>query len=264
MLLLSVYSAAAFAAPLPSCTLLADARSGRVLLRAGLCERSATPASTFKIALSLMGFDRGVLRDPHTPILQFQKGDVDWRDSWRSQTDPARWMKESVVWYSQRIVALLGRHQFENYVRTFGYGNRDLSGKPARSDGRRMEWINSSLQITPAEQLNFLQRLVTRQLPVSAAAVEQTAAILKQDMQSGGWTVYGKTGSGAYSENRDVGWFVGWAVKDRQTVVFVRQTAAESPAGPAGLLARDAFLSELPELLRKTGLEADQTSKPTD
>ena len=36
------------------CTLLVDAATGKVLVREGQCEQRVTPASTFKVALSLM------------------------------------------------------------------------------------------------------------------------------------------------------------------------------------------------------------------
>jgi beta-lactamase class D len=250
------------------CTLLADAASGRILVREGRCNSPATPASTFKIALSLMGFDSGVLQTRHAPVLQFRDGDVDWRENWRADTDPARWMKDSVVWYSQRTVGQLGRKRYATYVKNFGYGNRDLDGRPARKDGRRMEWINSSLHISPAEQLAFLSRLLNRQLKVSPAAIEQTAAILRQETQAAGWALYGKTGSGSalaapgvYSPDRSVGWFVGWASKGAQTVVFVRMAeVGDEVKGPAGLHVRDTLLTELPALLEKSGIEQTQTN----
>jgi beta-lactamase class D len=87
------------------CTILLDAASGKQLLREGQCGERVTPASTFKIAISLMGYDSGVLRDEHAPQLPFKEGYVDWRPAWRVPADPARWMQESVVWYSQQVVA---------------------------------------------------------------------------------------------------------------------------------------------------------------
>jgi beta-lactamase class D len=40
------------------CTVLADA-GGKILIEEGACGQRVTPASTFKIALSLMGYDSG-------------------------------------------------------------------------------------------------------------------------------------------------------------------------------------------------------------
>jgi hypothetical protein len=43
------------------CTAVADAASGKTLKQEGACDTRATSASTFKIAISLMGFDAGFL-----------------------------------------------------------------------------------------------------------------------------------------------------------------------------------------------------------
>ena len=51
------------------CTAMADAKTGAVLLQEGNCIDRVTPASTFKIALSLMGYDAGFLKDEHQPTL---------------------------------------------------------------------------------------------------------------------------------------------------------------------------------------------------
>jgi beta-lactamase class D len=45
------------------CTAVADVATGRVLKQDGACNQRVTPASTFKIALSLMGYDSDYLTD---------------------------------------------------------------------------------------------------------------------------------------------------------------------------------------------------------
>ncbi len=51
----------------PVCTLVVEA-DDRVLHREGRCEEPESPASTFKIALAVMGYDAGVLIGPHEPV----------------------------------------------------------------------------------------------------------------------------------------------------------------------------------------------------
>jgi beta-lactamase class D len=261
---MSLAPAAQAAAPVPAplrCTILLDAASGKQLLREGQCSERVTPASTFKIAISLMGYDSGVLRDEHAPSLPFKEGYVDWRPAWRVPTDPARWMQESVVWYSQQVVARVGLPRVQTYVDHFGYGNRDLSDTPHRAElknsGLNLAWINSSLAISADEQAAFLRKLVRRELGVKPLAYEMTARILHQPDLPNGWQVWGKTGSGSpvlqngQSDSAHAyGWFVGWASKGPRTVVFVRlaQDAQDTP-GPTGYRARDALLSELPARL---------------
>lgn len=239
------------------CTELLDATSGKQLVREGQCDRRMPPMSTFKIAISLMGYDTGVLVDEHTPTLPFKEGYVDWRPEWRVATDPSQWMEKSVVWYSQRVTEQVGQERYEAYVKRFGYGNEDLSGDPGEHNGLIGAWLNSSLQISPDEQAAFLRKLVNRKLGVSAKAYDFTGRIMRQKPLANGWDVYGKTGAGSphrpdgSSDNAHAfGWFVGWATKGERTVVFVRFGQDEKEQqGPAGFRVRDAFLGELPAML---------------
>lgn len=240
------------------CTMVADAADGDVLNQEGDCRSRVTPASTFKIAISLMGFDSGVLKDEHTPALPFKQGYADWGgDNWRQPTDAARWMKYSVVWFSQQVAQKLGQERFAEYAAAFDYGNADVSGDPGKDNGLERSWIISSLKISPAEQIDFLTRLVNRKLPVSAHAIDMTERIIEVDEIEGGWTVHGKTGSaaprkadGSFDRARSYGWYVGWAEKDGRTLVFARLNQDEKKeVGPAGIRARDGLLKDLPALL---------------
>lgn len=240
-----------------SCTLLGDAATGRLLKQEGSCDEAITPASTFKIAISLMGYDSGLLKNEHVPALPFRDGYADWVPEWRGTTDPAGWMKNSVVWYSQQITRSLGKTRFKRYVAEFGYGNQDIAGDPGKQNGLTHAWLSSSLKITPRQQLDFLERLVRHQLPVSERAYEMTARIMLLAPLPNGWEIHGKTGSGAPRHadgkldfDHAYGWFVGWANKDGRNVAFVRQVQlAEKGNIRAGLEARDAFLTQLPALL---------------
>jgi beta-lactamase class D len=241
----------AWAKTMNVCTIVADAASGTILSRQGDgCGTKATSASTFKLAISLMGFDAGFLKDAHAPALPFKEGYADWNPAWRGTTDPAKWIRDSIVWYSQQVTTALGKERFARYVHEFHYGNEDVSGDPGQDNGLTHAWLSSSLQITPLEQLEFLGKVVRRELPVGTHAYEMTKAIADNGMQPGGWHVYGKTGAGM-SKNPDGttargkpwGWFVGWATKGDRTVVFARLTKdTKRPSTSPGKAARKAVL----------------------
>jgi beta-lactamase class D len=228
------------------CTAFADARTGNILIERGDCRTRVTPASTFKIAISLMGYDAGFLKDEHTPTLPFREGYVDWRPNWRAPTDPSKWMTDSVVWYSQQVTRSLGMARFAAYARQFGYGNADVSGD-AENDGLTMAWIASSLRIAPVEQLTFLGKLVNRQLGVSAHAYDMTAKLTQFGQHPDGWDIHGKIGAAS-----GYGWYVGWATKGPRTLTFarlIRKDDTQPEDVPAGVLARDALIAEFPQLL---------------
>ncbi|OKH89053.1 class D beta-lactamase [Thalassospira sp. TSL5-1] len=235
------------------CTLLADAKTGETLISQGDCQQRASAASTFKIAISLMGYDAGILKDTHHPVWPFKQGYPDWRKEWQQDTDPARWIKYSVVWYSQQITQRLGVERYENYVRAFDYGNGDVSGDAGKDNGLTGAWLSSSLQISPAEEVAFLQKLLRQELPVSPTAYKMAPKLFDIGLQPSGWHVYGKTGSapsqkpdGSVIKGQPVGWFVGWAEKGDRKVVFARLTRDTTrPARPAGLTARKAVLADL-------------------
>ena len=252
-----LWAAPAAAESVVLCTLIEEAvteeaEGPETLVEEGNCRERYSPASTFKIAISLMGFDAGVLTSPTEPELPFRKGYVDWREAWKQPTDPTRWMQESVVWYSQQVTSRLGMERFQGYVDAFDYGNRDLSGEKGDGDGLTNAWLSSSLAISPVEQVAFLQKLVAGEMPVSAEAVENTAAITDYGVRPGGWHVHGKTGSGLpRDENgslmwgKPFGWFVGWAERDGRTVVFARLVQeTEQPERPAGPKTRDALFAD--------------------
>ncbi|OHX12475.1 class D beta-lactamase [Chromobacterium sphagni] len=239
------------------CTALADADTGDILLRQGNCSERVTPASTFKIPLAVMGYDSGFLKDAHAPALPFRQGYVDWGgDNWRQSTDPTRWLKYSVVWYSQQIAHQLGADTLSRYARAFGYGNADFAGDPGKNNGLERAWIGSSLKVSPLEQLAFLGKLLKDRLPASPQAQQMTRRIVEQTALPGGWTVHGKTGmaypllrDGAQDQEHPYGWFVGWAERGERRLVFARliQDDRKEP-GTAGVRSREAFLKELPAL----------------
>lgn len=233
------------------CTIMLDAASGARVVEQGDCGVRATPASTFNIAVSLMGYDAAILRDAHAPALPFKRGYTDWQPAWRATTDPTSWIRNSTVWYAQQVTGRLGADGLQDYVRRFDYGNQDLSGGPTTA------WISSSLQISPIEQAAFLRKIVNRELPVSAHAYDMTSTLLRLPALSNGWDVYAKTGTalltgpdGAEDADRSYGWFVGWAVKDGRTIVFTRMVLApRHPDRSAGPMLKEAFLRELPARL---------------
>lgn len=229
------------------CTVLADAGSGAVLVQRGDCATRVTPASTFKIAISLMGYDAGFLKDAHTPTLPFKDGYVDWRENWKHPADPACWMRDSVVWYSQQVTQALGAPRFAAYTRRFDYGNADVTGDTAH-DGLALAWIDSSLRISPLEQTAFLTRLVKRRLGVSAHAYEMTARLTEFGPVAG-WDMHGKTGAAA-----GYGWYVGWAAQGARTLVFahlIRRDNTQPKDVPAGESARAGFIADFPQLLNE-------------
>lgn len=208
-----------------SCFIAKEKR--RVLKSEGDCKKRYAPMSTFKIALSLIGFDSGILVDEKHPVWPFKEGYVDWRNVWKQDQTPKSWMKESCVWYSQVLTKQLGMEKLQAYVTKFDYGNKDLSGDKGQNNGLTNAWLSSSLKISSLEQVAFLEKILAGKLPIKPHAIAMTKNILFVEELKNGWKFYGKTGMGSLlnsdgTKNPDLyhGWFIGWIEKGDRRIIF--------------------------------------------
>ncbi|MDQ2994071.1 MAG: penicillin-binding transpeptidase domain-containing protein [Pseudomonadota bacterium] len=225
--------------------ILADTRcflakeQNRVLKSEGDVNLRFSPASTFKIAISLMGFDAGVLVNSMTPEWPFDKINTSSYNPVCNQAQtPESWMKNSCVWYSQKITTQLGAEKFKNYVTHFDYGNQDITGDAGKNNGLTHSWLGSSLKISALEQATFVQKLIDDRLPVSKQSQSQTRKILSLETLPNGWKLYGKTGTNPHGSRDKVyqgGWFVGWIEKGERKIVFAHyfedKQAESTPVG---------------------------------
>jgi beta-lactamase class D len=258
-LALGLLFAASAASAAPSCTLIADAETGAVLVQDGPCDQRNSPASTFKVALAVAGYQAGILLDAHTPLWPYRSHYKSWDADWKKKpTDPTSWLKDSVVWYSRLLVQHMGHARLQAAVDSYDYGNHDISGTPGFKEALpEAVWVDSSLQVSPVEQVAFLRKIVTHQLPQVSPQTYDKVTEAMPVFDGGGWAVHGKTGSGFQpgatgKARKQYGWFVGWAVKDKRTIVFARLDKDDSARNDiAGIRVRDEFLAALPNLVRK-------------
>lgn len=230
-----------------------------IIKESGDCKSRRSPCSTFKIPISLMAFDAGILSSIDDGAITLSK-DVKRRMDeghyyfpkghpllklWVKVNTPKDWMKYSAVWYSQEITKKLGIKKFQQYVDAFDYGNEDLSGDEGKNNGLTNAWLTSSLKISPIEQVSFLEKLTNRSLGLSNSAYDNTIQILYVDEIYDGWNLYGKTGSGG-----KFGWFVGWVEKGDRRIIFA-QYANQIKDSPIGVskIAKELSKDNLLELL---------------
>ncbi|MGV8935973.1 MAG: class D beta-lactamase [Allorhizobium sp.] len=254
----SLLCGSALGADVIRCTVVADAQSGATILRQGSCDQRFYPQSTFKLALAMMGYDAGILVDARTPLWPYEER-FKAPKRVRRDTDPSRWLADSVVWYSQQLTGKLGSDSFADYVQRFGYGNGDVSGTPRKNNGLTQAWLMSSLKISADEQVDFLRRFLNGGLPISDGARAMTLSVTPTFAAGDGWSVKGKTGAGWLRDSagksdpdRPLGWFVGWAEKGDRRVVFARLLVDTHPYkdAPISYVVRDQLLADLPGLIK--------------
>jgi beta-lactamase class D/beta-lactamase class D OXA-1 len=211
------------------------------------CNQRIAPDSTFKIALSLMAFNQGVINQ-QTVFKWNGKKEEDFPE-WNQDQTPARWLKYSILWVSQQITPQLGSARIKNYLAGFKYGNQDFSGDPGQHNGLTDAWLSSSLKISAVEQLHFLKAMLSNELPVTSEAVAHTKENLYQGKLDHGADYYGKTGSGRHGRNeretnpsklRD-GWFVGFIENGTQQYIFVSNLTDKVPASTDESYGRDGL-----------------------
>jgi beta-lactamase class D len=238
-----------------NCFLVKEA--DKIIINEGECKSRHASNSTFKIAISLMGYNEGILIDETHPELPFKEGYEDYLDKWKHPHNPSLWMKNSCVWFSQYIVQKLGMSKFQEYVKNFDYGNQDVKGYKNKDNGLK-PWISSSLHISPEEQIVFLQKLVEDKLPVSLKSQEMTKNIIYIEDLPGGWKLYGKTGNGdqwnkdrTYQLDHQFGWFVGWVQKGKHTIVFANYIEDKDKQDTyASLRAKEAAKKRLMQIVQ--------------
>jgi beta-lactamase class D len=208
--------------------LLIDLNPKKIIAQEGDINTRTSPCSTFKIALSLMGFDSDILKDANTPKWPFKQGYSEYLEIWKQPHTPQLWLKNSCIWYSRLLIKQLGAKRFAEYIKKLTYGNQDISGDAGKNNGLTNAWLSSSLKISPAEQSTFLTKLIKNELAISKQSQEITKQLLFLENLPNNYKLYGKTGCGnhlksdlSYDKNRLDRWFIGWITDNTNTYVFV-------------------------------------------
>lgn len=193
---------------------------------AGRVTAAFPPASTSKIPHTLIALETAVAR-PDTP---FQwDGTERIVKSWNRDHTLETAYRHSVVWVYQQIVTSLGTEAMASWISEIDYGNRNTG---SRND-LTTYWLLGPLKLSAAAQVDFLTRLVRRELPFSAATYD-TGIPLMLSASGEGWELFGKTGWRMDGNNTDIGWFVGWLQRDdeetQDTWVFAFNMYMKEPA----------------------------------
>ncbi len=180
------------------------------------CNKRYSPCSTFKIVTTLMGLENNIISSAYSKMSY--NGNVYPFDEWNQDLDLQKAFESSCVWYFKQIVEKVGFKNTEIFLKDIGYGNCDISQWEGSNINPLPElngfWLESSLQISPKEQVNVLAELLEDGGQVSNNNVE----ILKEimfDQNIKDISIYGKTGTGEQNA-----WFVGLAERNKQRVYF--------------------------------------------
>ncbi|GBE92061.1 class D beta-lactamase [Nostoc cycadae] len=170
------------------------------------------PASTFKILNSLISLETGVIKD-EIAILTWD-GIMREFPTWNRDTNMRQAYKDSTVWFYQVLARRVGHERMQQFINQVGYGNRQI-GTPEQID---KFWLSGPLQITPKQQIEFLQRLYRRELPFSQRTFDLVQDIMILE-KTPNYILRAKTGW-ATSVKPNIGWFVGYLEQNNNVYFF--------------------------------------------
>lgn len=165
-----------------------------------MSRQRVSPDSTYKIYSALAALDAGVISPGKSEIAWDQKQYP--FSSWNKDQTLDSAMSSSVNWYFQTLDKKLGKTELQKTLRRIRYGNEDISG------GITSFWLESSLKISPLEQVILLRDFDQNRLGCSERSVRAVRNSIR--LNSGpDSTLYGKTGTGSIDGHDINGWFIG-------------------------------------------------------
>lgn len=216
--------------------------TGDGVLRCGdldRCGQAYVPASTFKIANTLIAVENGVIGSAEAPLPW--DGQTHSVEAWNRDHTLRSAFRASCVPCFQQIAREIGESRMRDWLARLEYGNRDCSG------GVDFFWLGGALRISPIEQLDFLWRLDTGKLPLRPEAVEIARDVMEIERRDG-TILRGKTGWAAPPDvEKEVAWFVGWVELDKRRVFFATVIDERAP---------DLDLAPVRQELTEQGLRA--------
>lgn len=170
------------------------------------------PASTFKIANSLIGLQTGAITND-TMMIKWDgvKRNV---EDWNKDMGMTEAFKVSNVAYYQEVARRIGKDTMQRWLDSLSYGNKKI--------GNRVDsfWLDNSLKISPDEQLGLLKKLYFDQLPFRKSVHEYVKSAMLQEDNTAYKLSY-KTGWGFDENQNNIGWLVGWIEENNHVYFFV-------------------------------------------
>ena len=179
------------------------------------------PNSTYKIYDALFGLEEEIIT-PENSFIAWN-GETYPFEAWNADQTLQSAMNSSVNWYFESVDEQLGAANISNYIEEIGYGNENISGDFSTY------WMESSLKISPIEQVELLTRLQNNSLgfaPENINAVKDAICLSSSDAG----TFYGKTGTGRVDGQDVNGWFIGYIETEDNTYFFATNIGADSDA----------------------------------
>ncbi len=175
-----------------------------------LATQEFSPFSTFKIVSTLLGLEQGRIVDAHSKMRY--NGKKYWLEAWNKNVTLQEAFQYSCVWYYHQLIYQLTPKTVAHFLKKLHYGNEDISqwqghGQASMEDLNGF-WLDSSLKISPIEQVRVLVDIFEGKAALDSAHVALVRQLMRQKERLGPQesVLYGKTGANGKGKS----WFVGF------------------------------------------------------
>jgi bla regulator protein blaR1 len=193
-----------------------------------------SPNSTYKIYSALFALESGVITRQQTSMKW--NGKTYPYKTWNQNQNLFTAMENSVTWYFQMLDKKIQLENIQAYLEKINYGNQNVSG------GIEDYWLESSLKISPIEQVQILKDFYTNQFGFDEKNVQLIKGTIKLATKDHA-TLYGKTATGTVNGKNVNGWFMGYVETKNNTYFFATNIKNNDHAN--GIIAADITKSIL-------------------
>jgi beta-lactamase class D len=180
------------------------------LVNANRAATRLVPASTFKIANSIIALETGVVKDENEiipyggkpqPFKQWEK-DMSMREA----------IALSAVPIYQELARRIGLERYREWLARLHFGNQQTGAIVDTF------WLDGPLEISAIEQARFVAQLAQQKLDATTRSQSIARDIIRLESRDGK-VLYGKTGW-RFSSEPNLGWWAGWVERDGKIVAF--------------------------------------------
>ena len=164
-----------------------------------------SPASTFKIAHTLILLNENIIKS-QDEIIKWDKVKRAY-NLWNKDQTLATAVVNSCVWCFKRFSKKVSKETYLDYLKKFNYGNKIIG------DDKSNFWLDSSLKISTFEQIDFLKKIYTQNLPILEKNISMLKDILTIQKDTN-FQIKAKSGW-----DGQIGWYVGY-VKTKKDIYF--------------------------------------------
>jgi len=158
-----------------------------------------SPAPTFKILNTIIGFDTGVVDSKES---RFKWDGVNrGLPAWNRDHTLETAYRASCVWCYQEVARQVGKRRYLAQLASVEYGNQQIGEEVDQF------WLNNSLRISAREQIDFLGKLYTAELHYNTEHLAELKTIMLED-KTPDYSIYSK--SGWTGPMLHIGWYVGF------------------------------------------------------